>query len=203
MSRDAHVRDVVMWLDRLGRAPAVIVGQSLGGHTAFLIAARRPDLVRGLVVLEATPESNRVGREVTRRWLETWPVPFASEAEAARFFGGERRWARAWARGLEAREGGLWPRFDTDVVIGALRETAEQSYWDEWSRVVCPTLIVRGESGVRRDEVAEMARLVPTARSIEISSAGHDVHLERPVEWHACLSAFLDGLPIHASREQP
>jgi pimeloyl-ACP methyl ester carboxylesterase len=35
--------------------PVVLVGQSLGGHTAMLVAAARPDLVRALVLVEASP----------------------------------------------------------------------------------------------------------------------------------------------------
>lgn len=58
MSRAAFVEDVAMWVQELGLAPAVFVGHSLGGHTALLLAARHPNLVRGLVVAEATPQAN-------------------------------------------------------------------------------------------------------------------------------------------------
>jgi pimeloyl-ACP methyl ester carboxylesterase len=45
VSRGAYVGDVAMWVERLEAASAVVVGQSLGGQTAFLVAAWRRDLV--------------------------------------------------------------------------------------------------------------------------------------------------------------
>lgn len=70
VSRGAYVTDVAMWIEQFEAAPAVLVGQSLGGHTALLLAARRPDLVSALVVVEATPAANPAARDGVRRWLE-------------------------------------------------------------------------------------------------------------------------------------
>ncbi len=194
VSRGAYVADVVMWLERLEVAPAVLVGQSLGGHTAFLVAAVRPDLVRALVVAEATPEANPRGGNDVRRWLESWPRPFVSAMHAIQFFGGDSAWSRAWLRGLEARDDGLWPRFDVDVMIASLKETSEDSYLKEWCSVSCPTLIVRGERGLSHDQVARMQELLPAARIAEIPDAGHDVHLDNADGWRIRLADFLDGL---------
>lgn len=49
VSRIAHVADTVFVIKELGLGPVILVGQSLGGHTAFLTAAANPDLVRVLV----------------------------------------------------------------------------------------------------------------------------------------------------------
>jgi pimeloyl-ACP methyl ester carboxylesterase len=40
VSRAAFVDDAAMWIERLCTRPAVVVSLSLGGHTAFLLAAR-------------------------------------------------------------------------------------------------------------------------------------------------------------------
>ena len=42
-------------LDRLGHGPAVVVGQSLGGAVAVLLARAHPEQVAGLVLLDPTP----------------------------------------------------------------------------------------------------------------------------------------------------
>src|SRR5436190_819768 len=55
VSREAHVGDAAFAIESLGLAPAIVVGQSLGGQTALLVAADRPDLVRGLVLADAGP----------------------------------------------------------------------------------------------------------------------------------------------------
>jgi pimeloyl-ACP methyl ester carboxylesterase len=45
------------------------------------------------------------------------------------------------------REDGLWPRFDVDVMARTLREADRRSYWQEWDRIRCPVLVVRGANG--------------------------------------------------------
>ena len=51
-SRDAFVADVVSVITAETSEPVFLVGQSMGAHTAMLLTAARPDLVRGLVMLE-------------------------------------------------------------------------------------------------------------------------------------------------------
>jgi pimeloyl-ACP methyl ester carboxylesterase len=191
VSRAAHVDDVSAWLDYFAVTRAMVVGQSLGGHTAFLFASRRPELVAGLVVAEASPEPELKDIEKVRRWLEAWPVPFASREAALDFFGGETIWADAWVRGLEETPDGLRPRFDIDVMIASLEEASTVAYWDEWRAVRCPTLVVRAEQGVDRDVARRMVETVQPARLVEIKAASHDVHLEQPEQWRGGLEAFL------------
>ncbi len=193
VSRAAHVADVVFWLDQLGLAPVQLVGQSLGGHTAFLVAARHLDLVGSLVVAESTPAAGPHFPQAVRTWLESWPVPFESREAAIAFFGGDALWARGWASGLETTADGLRPRFDVDVMVASLREIATTSYWEDWNRVRAPSLIVRAENGVPRDDALRMAEMKPNAQFVEIAQAQHDLHLDKPIEWREAVDAFLRG----------
>ena len=90
LSRDAFTADVAAVIGAVspGR-PVTLVGQSMGGHTAILAAAAFPDLVDRLVVLEATvaggADPARIGD-----YFRSWPVPFASAAEAEEFLGRTR-----------------------------------------------------------------------------------------------------------------
>ena len=195
MSRSAFVDDAAEWITALGLAPAIVVGQSLGGHTAFLLAARRPGLVLAAVVAEATPQADPGAPAAVREWLGSWPVPFASRRSAEEFFGRGRLWARTWAAGLEERLGGLWPAFDPAELEAALAETGSRSYWDEWASLRCPVLVIRaagseeGAATYRR-----MVDSVPDATLVEVAGAGHDLHLDRPERWRIALSAFLARL---------
>ncbi len=191
VSRAACVDDLAHWIELLDLAPAVVIGQSLGGHTAFLLAARRPELVRALVVAEATPEVDPDAPATVEASLRSWPVPFAGREDAVAFFG-DTTWGRAWADGLEERDGGLWPAFDVDVMVAALAETAERSCWDEWRRVSCPTLVVRaGDDGIPEELVERMVAEAPQATSAVVADAGHDLHLHRPEGWRAVVEGFL------------
>jgi pimeloyl-ACP methyl ester carboxylesterase len=198
ISRDAHVADVAFVIEQLGLGPVVLVGQSLGGSLAFVTAARRPDLVRGVVVAEATPDADADGEGVAGilRWLESWPMPFASREAAVEFFGGPSLYADAWVGGLERREDGWWPRFDADVIVRTLSEGTSVDYWEEWQSVRCPTLVVRAGNGFFAAEYLQaMAARLPGARLVDIADARHDVHLDRPVRWCEAITDFLAALP--------
>jgi pimeloyl-ACP methyl ester carboxylesterase len=169
-----------------------LVGQSMGAHTALLVAAARPDLVRRLVMLEggvggsADDYPARLGR-----YFASWPVPFADE-NAAREFLGPKTITGAWVRDMEPRPDGLWPRFDPDVMEAAIRGVADVARWDAWERLTAPTLLVRGEHGTVDDgEWHRMLRLRPDAEHVVVPDAGHDVHLDQPNAWTTILHAFL------------
>lgn len=103
VSLDAHAADVAYAIERLDLAPAVVAGHSLGGQTAILVAANRPDLARGLVVVDADPgEGDRRTVAEVDAWLNEWPVPFASREAAMDSFGGSAERASAWADGAGA-----------------------------------------------------------------------------------------------------
>jgi pimeloyl-ACP methyl ester carboxylesterase len=195
VSPEAFVLDAELWLERLAPTPTIVVGQSLGGITALLLAARRPDLVRGLVVAEATPAGDPEAVGVVRRWFASWPVPFPSREHALAFFGGDTLWARTWCAGLDERAGGLWPAFEPEVLLAALAESQARSYWDEWASIRCrPVLVVRAADGAPREEAERMAGLLPEASLAEIEDAGHDLHLDQPEQWRSVVLAFIAEL---------
>jgi pimeloyl-ACP methyl ester carboxylesterase len=194
-SRGAYVEDVVAVIQRLGLGPVVLVGQSMGGLNAFLAAARRPDLARALVVVEASPGGpdpkvpGRVGA-----WLDSWPVPFPTLADARDFFGGDTLYAQAWLEVLEEHPDGYRPQFRRESMVASVADVAERNYWGEWGRVRCPTLSVGGTRGyVAEDELREMTRRIPSGSYARIPGAGHDLHLERPEAWREVAEAFLSS----------
>jgi pimeloyl-ACP methyl ester carboxylesterase len=193
VSRAAHVADVEAWLAWFEIERAALIGHSLGGHTAFLVAARRPDLAAALVVAESTPDPGPHFPEAVRASLARWPVPFPSLEAATEFFGGDSLRARAWASGLGTVPGGLGPRFDPEVMVASLHEVAERSFWADWAAVGCPALVVRAVDGVPRRAALRMVSEGRRAVLVEISGAGHDVHLDNPAGWRAELERFLLG----------
>jgi pimeloyl-ACP methyl ester carboxylesterase len=68
------------------------------------------------------------------------------------------------------------PGFDRAVMLASIHE-ARESYWDEWSKIQCPVLVVRGEQGIAHDQAAAMIAKLPHARTVVIPNTGHDVHL--------------------------
>ncbi|MEO3974238.1 alpha/beta hydrolase [Streptomyces sp. CAU 1734] len=202
VSRAAYAADVIALLDQLGCAEAALVGQALGGHTAMLTAAAHPGRITAVVMVDAGVRgTNDDGPEHIRRCLAAWPIPFPSPEVAAKFLGGGVR-GEVWAAGLEEREDGWWPRFDSGVMVETLRETALRSYWPEWRGVRAPVLLVVGEWGlVSGSEGMEMMRRRPETVAMSVPGSGYDVHLERPDVLCAVIEDFLrDAAVAEAER---
>jgi pimeloyl-ACP methyl ester carboxylesterase len=194
VSRAAFVADAVATIEQLGLAPVILIGQSLGGHTALLVAAEQPGLVRALVVAEASPaEVEPDAPERVGALLSAWPVPFPSREAVLEFFGGDTPRARAWAENFVEGEGGLVPAFDVDVMVATLA-AASTANWDEWAAISVPTLVVRAESGdLEAEEADAMIRTLPSAQLVTVPGS-HDVHLDEPERWHEAVERFLAGL---------
>ncbi|MGW8762261.1 alpha/beta fold hydrolase [Streptomyces sp. NPDC055815] len=197
VSRAAYVADAVAVVEELGLVRPLLIGQSLGGHTALLTAAAHPGLPRALVLVEAGPGEPEPGLpEQIGGWLRAWPVPFPTREAAVAYLGnGKRAVGEGWADGLEERDGGLWPRFDPGVMERSLDENARREFWGEWGAVACPGLVVLGEGGIiGQEQYGEMVRGLPGLRGVSLPGAGHDLHLERP--------EVLGGLILDFLRQQ-
>ncbi|WP_329102564.1 alpha/beta hydrolase [Micromonospora sp. NBC_01699] len=203
LTRSAYVADVAAVVGALRAAPVVLVGHSLGGHTAMLTAARYPRLVRALLVVDASPGGDPETPRRIGEWLSGWPVPFPSYADAVRFFGGGDR-GRAWADGLAEEADGWWPRFVPELMVESVRESSARPFWADWSAIRCPTLLVRAGRGVVGvDQARRMLARLPGSELVELPDAGHDLHLERPGAWHRLLREFLDRLGPEPHPGQP
>ncbi len=193
VSRAAYVADVVAVLDDLTVDAVPVIGQSMGGHTAMLLAAHHPERVSRLVLVESGLGGGDAGDvEALAMWLRGWPTPFVDRDAFLTFFGGSRGVAEGWADGLEERPDGLWPQWDADTLAAALAAVAEREHLDEWSSVRAPTLVVRGEHGsIPERQVESMCALRPDTEVAVVSGAGHDLHLEAPEALRPVLARFL------------
>ena len=191
LSREAFVSDVVQVIEASVNAPVTLVGHSMGGHTAMLLAAARPDLVSKLVLLESGPGSGSAAEnERIGDFFRSWPVPFPSRT-AARDFLGDGPLERAWVADLENRSDGLWPRFDADVMVATMNEVI-RSRWDEWESVAAPTLVVYGEKGMfTAEEKSEFVDRGREVQRVDLAGASHDGHLDAFNSWIIALRSFL------------
>jgi pimeloyl-ACP methyl ester carboxylesterase len=180
VSPEAFCSDVIEVIGTTGHKQVHLVGQSFGGHIAFLVASWHPERVASLTVIEADPEEpNPQVEGSVARWLAAWGRPFADQSTALAFFEAYGS-AETWVEGLERREDGLWPQFDGDVLLSALHGIAARQWWGDWNRISCPTLVVRGDRGDLTVVVAnKMAAAIPEGEVVTIAGAGHNVHLDQ------------------------
>ena len=196
VSPDAQVADAALVLTRLADGPALVIGQSLGGVTAMLLAAEHPELVAGLIMADASPGDGGTGSRAAEAMsdaLGSWPVPFADHPTAVEYF--RSRFGHGagvpWADGMQRREDGLWPRFDVDVMARTLGEMQRPGTWPQWRAVACPTMVVRAEHGVLDTNAIRRLRSErPDTVVVELAGARHDLHLDRPRAWRDAVRGF-------------
>ncbi|MFE0423174.1 alpha/beta fold hydrolase [Streptomyces sp. NPDC058953] len=208
-TREAFVADAVAAVERLELGPAVVIGHGMGALTAWRLAAERPDLVRALIVcdMRAAPPGAASQRE-WEKWFRSWPVPFATLADARRWFGDDdpRVERPSPARGdfyaevMAERADGWRPVFSRRQMLRIRDSFVHDAHWDDLARVRCPALVVRGPDGeLGRAEAQEMVRVLPRGAYAEVPDAGHLVHYDQPVRWRAAIGPFLDEFAAGAA----
>lgn len=194
LSRDAFVQDVVALIAHVSpHAPVRLVGQSMGAHTAMLVAAARPDLIDSLVLLESDAGSGTPDHTVgLGKFFASWPVPFKGDAEALAFLG-DSPIATAWVKSLERRNDGLWPRFDADIMESCI-DHVMQPRWDEWVSVRARTLVVYAAGGMFTGALKqEFVSRRPGTQRADLGNASHDAHLDQLEGWIRVLTSFLNS----------
>jgi esterase len=187
-SRSAFVGDIAALLNHLGAsAPAVLIGNSLGGTNAFIFAARHPDRVRALVVEEGPPEQHE-SMTFVLEWRGLYPTSEALEQKI-----GERL---AWSVKPSFRETahGWTLAFDPDELV-SMKEVLNGDFWAEWMASTCPALVVRGTDSKAVDGklLESMAARRPNTEMLTLA-AGHVTHHDDPAGFVSSVRAFLQKL---------
>ena len=196
-ARADFVADVRAFLDDRGWQRAILMGLSLGGVNALTFAARHPERMHGLVVVDVAPTIAAAGGQAIRAQLAVRDFASFDEAvERALAFNRRRTRANIETRLRHAlRQGpdGHWSyKFDPAISSGGLEADFER-LWDEVRRIRCPTLLVRGaESAILTREAAERMRTeLPGCAVAEVAGAGHSVMGDNPSGFLAAVRAFF------------
>jgi len=199
-------RDLIPVVRRIG-APAALVGASMGGLAALLLAGEfAPELASSLVLVDVTPRVNPAGARRVLAFMRSRPDGFADLAEAADAVAAyiphrprpaeNEGLSRNLRRGADGRWRWHWdPRmveFPDDgrpIPTDRLLAAAE--------RVRIPTLLVQGALSdvVTEATASELRTAIPHARHVTVGRAGHMVAGDQNDLFTAAVVEFLDGLP--------
>jgi pimeloyl-ACP methyl ester carboxylesterase len=200
--------DYLRVADRVARLldaddPAALVGHSLGGKVAMVLALRHPELVERLCVVDVAPVayqhmSQFQGYVAAMRGLDLASLSRRDDADAALAEAVPDATVRGFLLQNLRRDGDVWRwQVNLDVLGAALPVIGG---WPERELARIPPY--RGPvlwiAGARSDYVAPgyaeaMARWFPDNRLVTVKDAGHWVHSEQPGVFLEVLRRFLDA----------
>jgi 3-oxoadipate enol-lactonase len=189
---DDLVRDAEGLIEALGLHGVVFVGLSIGGMVAQGLAACRPDLLAGVVLSNTaakigTPEVWRERIDAVR----AGGIEALADGVLERWFGPEFRAteeAAAWRHMLT--------RQPPEGYAGCAAAIADADFTAAMRGLQRPTLAIAGsvDGSTPPDLVRATAELVPGAAFHVIEGAGHLPCVDRPAEYAARLTAFLQEI---------
>ncbi len=199
-SVETYAEAVANFLDALETGPVIVAGHSLGGAVSIALAARRPDTVRGLVLLSSCAKLPWVdgSRERLLAYLPgaVRKIVFFSMAKKILFAPGAP--GRAVRLAMQELRSCRSETTLTDLQAAKTMDLTEQA-----TRLDVPTLILCGN----RDRLTppalseHLSKLIPRSRLKIIEGAGHMLLLEVP----ACVNQEMLNFvgPIVALADVP
>lgn len=200
-----QVDDFAALHDALGYAgPVDLCGFSFGGRLALAVAARRPELIRRLVVSGVALDRGIVGRLIVRGWiaaLGTGDLEALARVTLADILG--PAYLAKHEAMIESMVRASVDRNRYEGVLALMRATLDLPEGSPWATAALasdvraasiPALCIGGalDRLAAPDDVAALAAELGGAVHI-LADVGHTVAIEAPVPWREHVLAFLDG----------
>jgi len=201
-SQETHVQDLAEFIRKLQHGPVVLVGRSYGAYTGLVVAARHPELVRGLVLnepplwslLTAPPERAALADDVKAMAPLRAAVQAGLNDEATRQFAD---WVNAEPGGFDALPAATQRmHLDNARTVPLQLARAPQNIpltCEQLGQLAMPAVVTKG--GLSRPSLRLAAdalhRCVPGSRLIDIPGARHDAPRQQPQAFNDVLLAFL------------
>ncbi|KAM6155851.1 sn-1-specific diacylglycerol lipase ABHD11 [Rhynchocyon petersi] len=201
MSYKAMSQDLQDLLPQLGLVPCVLIGHSMGGKTAMLLALQRPDLVERLIAVDISPVETTSVSDFPSYMaaMRAVDIPSGVPRSQARKLADEQlsRVVQDTAvrqfllTNLVEVDGRFVWRLNLDALSQNVQEILNfPPHQDSYSG---PTLFLLGGNSqfVLPSHHSEIKRLFPRAQMQTVPNAGHWIHADRPQDFMAAVRGFL------------
>ena len=187
--------DAIAVLDAAGVDSAHVVGASMGGAIAQIVAVKHPHRVRSLTLVCTACRNHPWRRELLESWAAraTERGMGAMAAEAARWVIGPRSFRR-----LLPAFGWLGPLAfgrPTHAFVAQVRAilNTDEALADELATIAVPALVVVGNQDILtpRGDSEELHERLPTSELVVISGAAHGLMVEHATTFNRVLLDFL------------
>jgi 2-succinyl-6-hydroxy-2,4-cyclohexadiene-1-carboxylate synthase len=179
---------------------AAYVGYSLGGRLCLRLGLDRPDLVRALVLIGASPGLDDPAERAARLASDDALAAGLERGGVERFL--DRWLAQPLFATLPPERAGRAERLANTAqgLAWSLRlhgTGAQEPLWDRLATLRPPVLLVAGAADAKFAGLAERmaATIGPSAAVALVPGAGHAAHLERPQQVAGLVDAFLGPPP--------
>ena len=184
MSYATMVEDVIAWLDALGLGQITLLGHSMGGKVAMLLACRHPERVTALVIVDIAPKDYYwpAHRAEFAAMNELDLANLASRAAAEKLFEAKvSDWAmRKFLLTNLVQVDGHWQWSVNLPALTAALAAMEANPLQPTDCFAGPTLFIAGGKSryVTAEDHAAIRRYFPAARIETLVNAGHNPHIE-------------------------
>ncbi|MGH9030945.1 MAG: alpha/beta fold hydrolase [Acidimicrobiia bacterium] len=189
-------RDALAVLDAEEVDRAHVIGASMGGVIAQIIAVLHPERVQSLVLACTSCRHHPWRRELFQEWADE------VQAGGISALGTD---AMRWLVGPRLRKRfGMWLNLLARILLQQPRETfvaqvhailnASDELRFELEHVRAATLVITGsqDSLTPIGDAEELAEMIPHARLVELRGAAHGLMVEAPNAFNAAVLDFLD-----------
>lgn len=197
---DNVAEDAAALIRTLGLQPVHFVGLSMGGFVGMRLAARHPELIRSLVLLDTSADAEppeHLPRYRVLTFIERWLGPrLVAGAVMNIMHGASVRADTTRAAELQA----VRARFIAMDRIGAVRAVngvLRREAFGELGNIRAPTLVMVGEEDTATvpAKAEAIAHAIRGAKLVRIPKAGHLSPIDNPGFVTEQLATFLGALP--------
>lgn len=192
--------DAVGVLDSYGVEKAHLVGMSLGGMIAQLVALRNPDRVLSMTLIASSVWDNRpdlppISDKILQYHASAGSVDWSNQKAAARYMAGgwrllggskhpfDENRALQLAEAEAKRARNLLSMFNHALLKGG------ESWYGKAGKIAVPTLVIHGTEDpvLPYPHAKALVESIPGAKLLTLEGAGHEIH---PATWPAIIEAI-------------
>jgi pimeloyl-ACP methyl ester carboxylesterase len=191
--------DAAALIQALHAAPCHFAGLSMGGFIGMRLAARRPELLRSLTLMNTgagrEPLLGRIRYNFLAQLVKVVsPAPFVGIAVKELFGASTRKdpakqdMLQEWTKKLRLR-----PRTVARSLLGVMNRRDVSA---DLGAIQCPVLVITGEDDTARPphDSEKLATAIRGARLVRIPKCGHSSSLEAPEAVTAAMKQLLTTL---------
>lgn len=190
--------DAIAVLDKEGHDTAHVVGASMGGAIAQILAVKYPHRIRSLTLACTSSTNPQWRRDLLDKWsyIASTRGMAALGREAGRWVIGPRSFRRMWpAMGWLGPFAMGRPGTDFQAQVDAILNSVDEleKMHDKLAEIEVPALVIVGNQDILtpRGDSELLREMIPTAEMVVISGAAHGFMVEHASTFNKELISFL------------